>query len=395
MTSIIGVGLTRLGRHQRSATALMQEALERALGDSRLPLDEIKGLIAVPSLSEPRFMQAHYLATRVGLLPATDVLVRTIDTGGAGPVSSLLEAKRMIEKENVPVVAVVAGDAVSSMSTEQFLARADQGCKDPDGELASPVIPNGYGRITNWHLGTYPQTTREQLAMVPVLMSFCARRNPWALGYSKPQMTLADVLASPPQASSINLFECARRTDGGAAFILASEDWMRKHNYRGPRVAVLGGAEASGPLYPPKILDERSFSCEEAVEMAYTNTGLSTKDIQFFGLYDCFPICFVRALEAVGLADKGRGGELVESFHDKLIQNGTLTAQDFPINTHGGLLGAGAPWEVPAMYNILEAFWQLSGRVGADRQIANCKRALVYGNGGIFSASAIALLEKC
>ncbi len=144
------VGLTRLGRHGRTATHLMQSALEAALGDARITLDAVKGLIAVPSLSEPRFMQAHYLATRVGLLPAGDVLVRTIDTGGAGPVSSLLEARRMVCTESVDVCAVVAGDAVSSMSTEQFLERADQGCRDPDGDLASPVIPHGYGALLSF-----------------------------------------------------------------------------------------------------------------------------------------------------------------------------------------------------------------------------------------------------
>lgn len=32
-------------------------------------------------------------------------------------------------------------------------------------------------------------------------------------------------------------------------------------------------------------------------------------DIDFFGLYDCFPICLIRAVEAVGLAKKGEGGK--------------------------------------------------------------------------------------
>ena len=41
-------------------------------------------------------MEAHYLATRMGLLPRSNVIVRTLDTGGAGPISGLLEADRMI-----------------------------------------------------------------------------------------------------------------------------------------------------------------------------------------------------------------------------------------------------------------------------------------------------------
>ena len=45
----------------------------------------------------------------------------------------------------------------------------------------------------------------------------------------------------------------------------------------------------------------------------------------------------------------------------------------------------------PAMYNIIEAVTQLRGRAGR-RQLPAVRRALVYGNGGVFSASAVAVL---
>jgi len=73
-------------------------------------------------------------------------MVRTIDTGGAGPVSGLLEARRMILSEGCQAVAVVAGDAVSSLDTAEFLKRADQGF-NRHSELPSPCIPHGYNRV--------------------------------------------------------------------------------------------------------------------------------------------------------------------------------------------------------------------------------------------------------
>ena len=143
------------------------------------------------------------------------VMVRTIDTGGAGPVSGLLEARRMILSEGCQAVAVVAGDAVSSLDTAEFLERADRGFNRQSG-LPSPCIPHGYNRIAEcvaepcfclllefadrnyfndvdlqlvhasmiqslvllanplqtvrWQMETYG-VTREQLAMVSVLMS--------------------------------------------------------------------------------------------------------------------------------------------------------------------------------------------------------------------------------
>ena len=74
-----------------------------------MELGDLDGLVSVPSLSEPRFMQAHFLATQLGILPHRDRIMRTVDTGGAGPITSLLEAAEMIERDQADVVAVVAG----------------------------------------------------------------------------------------------------------------------------------------------------------------------------------------------------------------------------------------------------------------------------------------------
>jgi acetyl-CoA acetyltransferase len=100
-------------------------------------------------------MEAHYFATRIGFLPQLNAVVKTVDTGGAGPVTSLIEACRMISSNMCDVVAVVAGDAVASLDREEFLRRADQTCKDPHGDLKSPVIPHGYDRVAQHHMQTY------------------------------------------------------------------------------------------------------------------------------------------------------------------------------------------------------------------------------------------------
>lgn len=384
---LVGTGVTPVGKFTLRPTILMRRALELALAQAGIALRQVDGLIAIPSLADPHFMEAHYFATQTGLLPRKDVLVRTIDTGGAGPVTGLIEAARMIEQQVCEVVAVVAGDAVSSLPKDEFLSRADQTCRDPEGELPSPVIVHAYDRVARWQVDTYG-VTREQLAMCSVLMSRQAARHPLAL--TRTPHTLAKVMDSPRIAPMTNLLECARRADGGAALVVASTRFLERNGLpiRGAR--VLGGGEGSGPLYPPPVIDEDMFSCEEACRTAYQASQLSVKDIDFFGLYDCYPICLVRAVEAVGICGKGEGGKWIQEKYEATSTD--YEPASFPVNTHGGLLAFGAPWEVPAMYNVTEAFAQLTGRA-EDRQIPNAKRALVYGNGGIFSASAVAILE--
>jgi acetyl-CoA acetyltransferase len=152
------------------------------------------------------------------------------------------------------------------------------------------------------------------------------------------------------------------------------------------------------------------------MERAYASAGnLTANDIHFFGLYDCFPICLVRAIEACGLASPGEGGTYLQGQYERLLdaieqdrQKTSGGSSDtlkigkavealisdpkfFPINTHGGLLCFGAPWEVPAMYNVVEAVEQLRGQA-KGRQIPDARRSLVFGNGGVLSASAVAIL---
>ncbi|RHY36822.1 hypothetical protein DYB30_005116 [Aphanomyces astaci] len=389
---LISTGWTTLEKSVKSPVELMEEALLSATSAIGVQLKDIGGLIAVPSLADPHFMEAHYVASHIGMLPAKNVVVRTVDTGGAGPITALLAAKRMVESEGVDCVAVVAGDAVRQLSGEEFLRRADQTCWHPNSGLSSPVIPSGYDRVANYQMKNFG-VTREELAACSAVMSIMASQHPMAL--TRTPRSIEDVLASPPVASVTNLLECARRADGGAALLVASARFMeRKGIPTGTGAVIIGGGEASGPLYPPALedIDEDMFSCEQATLQAYEEANISVRDIDFFGLYDCYPVCLIRAVEAVGLAPQGFGGRYMLEKYFELKQRKHKRVQDIlPINTHGGLLAFGAPWEVPAMYNVIEAFHQITNCAG-NRQIPNVRRALVYGNGGIFSHSAVAIL---
>jgi acetyl-CoA acetyltransferase len=399
-----------------STTSMIGHVLHGALKEAQLDIQDVDGLIAVPSLKENHFMESHYQATLLGMFsPDRPLRCRTIDTGGAGPVSALLEAERMIKNEMLDCVAVVAADSVGSMSSHDFLDKADNiflklaAMSQPPQKVKSPAIPHGYDKITQYQMKEFG-LKRDQLRMAVCLESFHAGMHKKSLYYQKNHpkgrryTPLQDVRQAPNITPNISILECARRADGAACLILASNRFLVRRNlYQQGLPSIIGGGESSGPLYPLSDIDEASYSsCEEAMTGAYASAGnLSAKDIDFFGLYDCFPICLVRALEACGLTEKGRGGEYLEQQYTELMQAmeadriDTLLANKtfFPVNTHGGLLCYGAPWEVPAMYNIIEAVHQLRGTT-QGRQIDDCRRALVYGNGGVLSASAVAILAR-
>ena len=403
--NIIGYGYTKpCLKSGLSVFSMIKHSVELAFqstGSSTLSLSHLDGMLAIPSIAEPKFLDAHYIATKMNLFPKKKFFAKTIDTCGASPVSALLEAKMLIEYKNFDLIAVVGGDAVSSISTETFLNRVNVpfiGCTSPstsgdnNNKSMLPYIPHGYDRIAQWSIDN-GYVTREQLVMACVLMSYQASRHPDAL--TKRPYTLNQVLQSPTISSVTGLLECARRADGGATLLIASSQFIRDHHLDITHCpTILGGGESSSILYPPNTITDEYFNCDIAVEQALYEAKLTRKDIQFYGLYDCFPICLIKAIEAVGLAPKHQGGQWIEAMYHKYQSNhNLLSPTEFPINTHGGLMCFAAPWTVPAMYNIIEAVIQLNQQA-QHRQVTNIKNALVYGNGGIFSASAIAILTN-
>lgn len=396
---LVGVGRTAIGGLKRDSTDLAGEALRSAFADAHISAKDVGALIATPSLSSNHFMQAHYLATTFQLTAANpQMLLKTVDTGGASPISAIGAALDLFRRmPHLQTAVVVASDAVHSLPSVEFAKRSNESI--PSSHLPEPHIPHGYDFYAQWQMKRYG-LTREQLAMVPVLMSAMAARHPDAM--CKKRYTLEDVLQARPIAPVTNLPECARRADGAVALVLAREEYFRSHaaaaSSESCKPYVLSVGEASGPLYPPANMDDitpETFSCHRAMRLAYEAAGgLSAADIDFFGLYDCFPICFIRALEGCGLCKEGEGGQLVEQVYRRALANGgEVDPSAFPVNTHGGLMCFGAPWEVPAMYNVTEAVAQLSGQAGPRQVSPTPKRALVYGNGGVFSASAVAILS--
>lgn len=397
---LVGVGRTAIGALKRDSTDLAREALQLALADANIAAKDVDALIATPSLSSGHFMQAHYLATKFGYTAANpSLLLKTVDTGGASPISSLGAALDLFRRmPQLRTAVVVSSDAVHSLPSADFAKRSNDSVPSP--HLPEPHIPHGYDFYARWHMARYG-LRREQLAMVPVLMSAMAARHPDAM--CRTRYTLSDVLAARKIAPVTNLPECARRADGAVAVVLAREGFYAGHaaaaKLDGRRPYVLAVGEASGPLYPPAALEDvtpETFSCHRAMRLAYEAAGgLTAADIQFFGLYDCFPICFIRALEAAGLCGEGEGGQMVEAAYQRAAQHdGAVNPSEFPINAHGGLMCFGAPWEVPAMYNLAEAVAQLGGEAGPRQVHPTPRRALVYGNGGVFSASAVAILSS-
>ena len=78
-------------------------------------------------------------------------------------------------------------------------------------------------------------------------------------------------------------------------------------------------------------------------------------------IHDCFTIAGVLAVEALGLADPGKGTDFI-------LEGNTARDGKFHINTTGGLIGWGHPTGATGVHQAVTILEQLTGKAG-DSQI--------------------------
>jgi acetyl-CoA acyltransferase len=104
-------------------------------------------------------------------------------------------------------------------------------------------------------------------------------------------------------------------------------------------------------------LDTAAAAASEAMRDA----NITPQDIQVAEVHDCFTIAELMMYEAIGLAEKGRGKELV-------LSGRTSLEGDIPINTGGGLIGFGHPVGATGIKQVAEIYRQMKGQCG-DYQV--------------------------
>jgi acetyl-CoA C-acetyltransferase len=108
-------------------------------------------------------------------------------------------------------------------------------------------------------------------------------------------------------------------------------------------------------------------------------------------VHDCFSITEIVAYEILGLAEPGKGVDLVKSGATTLpqVRNEKTSGKysfKIPVNAGGGLIADGHPVGATGVRQVFDAYQQLTERAGA-RQIENVKKFLTFNMGGSLTTS--------
>ncbi|MFL6239692.1 MAG: thiolase domain-containing protein [Actinomycetes bacterium] len=267
------------------------------------------------------------------------------------------------------IVCVIGVEKMRDKSSDEgLLARAASGHPIYTRGESAPVL---FAPFATRHMHEFG-TTREMLAAVAVKNHHNGAMDPYA--HFQNEVTIDQVLASPPVCHPLHLLDCCPQTDGAAAMILVPA--ARAKEFTDKPVYVGGFGTATDTPY---LHEKTSYvglpATTLAAKRAYEMAGVGPDDIDMCEVHDCFTITEILDIEDLGFCEKGKGGYLT-------LDGETAIGGRIPVNTSGGLLAKGHPIGASGVAAQTECWWQLRGEAG-DRQV-DMKRgnALQHNVGG-------------
>lgn len=264
----------------------------------------------------------------------------------------------------------------SSMEVNEVLMLAGH----PDEVLVGSPFVSLYALIAAAYMNRYG-VKEEDLALVAVKNHENGLKNPLAAMQKK--ISVDDVMKSPYISWPLKLYDSSLITDGAVALILSSEP--RKYTDTPVMIkAVAMHHDHPGVFQRDDLTALRAV--RKAGEDAYKSAGLTPRDVDVMEVHDAFTIAEVMVYEMLGLAERGKGVDLV--------RNGATTLDgEIPVNPSGGLKSKGHPIGATGVGMVAEIYWQLRGEAG-QRQVPDAEVGLVENHGGTGATSVVAIFGR-
>jgi acetyl-CoA C-acetyltransferase len=379
--AVLGVGVTKFGKHDRTSAELFAEAAREALADADLGPAEVQALYYGNVVGGETEKQLHMGPQAASVLGIPHVPTTRFETACASSHAAFRHAVMEVAAGVSDVVLVGGAERVLNVPTDEateYFAYASDAMWEQTVGLTFPGV---FALIARAHMARHG-TTEEQMAAVAVKNHRHGALNPKA--QFQKEITLEQVLRSAKVADPLKLYDCCPFTDGGAAVVLVAEEIART---RKRAVWVRGSAAASDSML---LGDKRDLArvpaTERAAAAAYRQAGLGPQDVNVVELHDCFTIAEIVATEGLGLFEPGMGGPAAE-------KGWTSLGGKVPVNPSGGLKAKGHPIGATGAAQVAEVVTQLRGEAG-PRQVAGARVGLAHTLGGNTATVLVSLFGR-
>ena len=384
LAAVLGTGQTYYVAKRLDVTmaALCREAMDRALVDAGLTLDDIDAIVIgkAPDLFEGTMMPELAMADALGAVGKPLLRVHTAGSVGGS-------------------TAIVASSLVSSGVHKRVLTVSWEKQSESNAmwALSLPVpftmpVGAGAGGYFAPHVRSYIRRSNapEHIgAMVAVKDRLNGSKNPYA-HLQQPDITMESVQASQMLWDPIRFDETCPSSDGACAVVIGDEESARRVIDEGKTVAWI---HATAMRTEPTTFAGRDQvnpqAGRDASAALWKAAGITDpiKEIDAAEIYVPFSWFEPMWLENLGFAAEGQGWKVTEA-------GDTAIGGLLPVNASGGVLSSN-PIGASGMIRFAESAIQVMGKAG-DHQVADARKAFghAYGGGSQYFAMWVVGAEK-
>jgi acetyl-CoA acetyltransferase len=388
---VVGVGMTKFekpGSRAWDYPDMAKEAGGKALADAGISYEAIEQAVAGYCYGESTCGERALYG-----LGMTGIPIYNVNNNCSTGSTALFMAKQFIEGG--------LADCVMAIGFEK-MEKGSLGAKYTDrtnpmdrhvalmaelrGFAPAPPAAQMFGNAGREHRERYG-TTALQFAKIGWKNHRHSVNNPYS--QFQDEYSLEGILGAPMVYEPLTKLQCCPTSDGSAAAIVASADFVKKHGLENKAIEIAGMAMAtdfSSTLSERSCIKMVGYDLSKAAaEKAYRQSGFGPENVDVVELHDCFSCNELITYEALGLCPEGKGGEFVDSgandYGGKVV-----------VNPSGGLISKGHPLGATGLAQCAELNWQLRGEAD-KRQVAGAKVALQH-NLGLGGAAVVTVYRR-
>ena len=387
---MIGVGMTKFdkpGTKEGDYPDWAKEAGEKALADAGVPYDAVEQAYAGYCYGDSTCGQRAVYGLGLTGIPVLNVnnncstgssalyLARQAVKGGIADCALAIGFEKM-EMGSLGVKYTDRTNPIDKHATAMFQVR------EPE---QSPPAPQMFGNAGREHMERYGSQP-DHYAWIGWKNHKHSVNNPYA--QFQDEYSMDDIKAAKMIHEPLTKLQCSPTSDGSAAAVVASERFVDEHGLWDQAVEIAGQAMVTDMT---STFDEGSCikivgydMSQQAANRAYEEAQVGPEDVDVVELHDCFSANELITYEALGLAEEGKGHELVDS-------EDTTYGGKWVVNPSGGLISKGHPLGATGLAQCSELTWQLRGQAD-KRQLEGAKVGLQH-NIGLGGAAVVTVYK--
>ena len=388
---VVGVGMTKFekpGSKDWDYPQMVKEAGEKALADAGIGFNEIEQAVAGYCYGEST--SGERALYELGL---TGMPIYNVNNNCSTGSTALFLAKQLIEGGIAECVLAAGFEKMEKGSLgAKYMDRTNPMDKHMLLMMSlrdfapAPPAAQMFGNAGREHMEKYG-TTAEQFAKIGLKNHKHSVNNPYS--QFQDEYSLDDILNAKMVYEPLTRLQCCPTSDGAGVAILASEDFVKKHNLQDNAVEIAGMAMATDM---PSTFDDKSCikmvgydMTRKAADKAYEMSGVGPENVDVIELHDCFSSNELLTYEGLRLAEEGKGGELIDS-------GAVSYGGKWVVNPSGGLISKGHPLGATGLAQCAELNWQLRGKAD-KRQVEGAQVALQH-NLGLGGAAVVTIYRR-